>query len=39
MKRFLGSLALLTLITAFTMGVPALAQADTVKEIMSRDIF
>jgi hypothetical protein len=36
MKRFLGSLALLTLITAFTMGGPAIAQADVVKEIMMK---
>lgn len=36
MKRFLCSLALLTLIAAFTTGVPAIAQADVVKDIMTR---
>jgi polar amino acid transport system substrate-binding protein len=36
MKRFLSSLALVTLIAFFTIGGPALAQADVVKEIMMR---
>ncbi|MBW1911685.1 MAG: amino acid ABC transporter substrate-binding protein [Deltaproteobacteria bacterium] len=36
MKRFLSSLALVTLIASVTIGGPALAQADVVKEIMMR---
>jgi polar amino acid transport system substrate-binding protein len=36
MKRFLSSLTLLTLIMSFTIGVPAIAQADVVKKIMER---
>ena len=36
MKRFLSSLALLTLIASVTLGGPALAQADVVKTIMMK---
>ena len=36
MKRFLSSLALVILIASVTIGVPALAQADVVKEIMMK---
>jgi len=36
MKRFLSSLALVTLIAFFTIGAPALAQADVVKNIMMK---
>jgi len=36
MKRFLSSLALLTLIAFFTIGGPALVQADVVKQMMTR---
>ena len=36
MKRFLSSLALVILIASVTIGVPAIAQADVVKNIMMK---